>query len=62
MAGASDLTPRLAGAEQTNTSIFFGDKLFLKVFRAVEEGPNADASFRALLRGCSVRNPGRSRA
>ncbi|HZF49245.1 MAG TPA: 1,4-alpha-glucan branching protein GlgB [Polyangiaceae bacterium] len=39
---AEGITPRLSSAEQTNTSIFFGDVLFLKVFRAVEEGPNAD--------------------
>ncbi|MCK6588135.1 MAG: putative maltokinase, partial [Polyangiaceae bacterium] len=36
------LLPKLSSAEQTNTSIFFGERLFLKVFRTVEEGPNAD--------------------
>jgi 1,4-alpha-glucan branching enzyme len=37
-----ELAPRIADTEQTNTSLFFGKTLFLKVFRLIEEGQNAD--------------------
>jgi maltose alpha-D-glucosyltransferase / alpha-amylase len=36
------LVPRLTSAEQTNSSIVYGDKLMLKLFRAIEEGPNVE--------------------
>src|SRR5690606_16284737 len=31
------LTPRLLSVEQTNSSIVYGDKLMLKIFRSIEE-------------------------
>ncbi|HSD90241.1 MAG TPA: maltose alpha-D-glucosyltransferase [Kofleriaceae bacterium] len=36
------LVPRLASAEQTNSSIVYGDRLMLKIFRVIEEGPALD--------------------
>jgi maltose alpha-D-glucosyltransferase / alpha-amylase len=36
------LVPRLQSAEQTNTSIVYGDKLMLKIFRAIEDGPSLE--------------------
>jgi maltose alpha-D-glucosyltransferase/alpha-amylase len=36
------LIPRLTNAEQTNSSIVYGDKLMLKIFRVIEEGPSLE--------------------
>ncbi|WP_221356064.1 maltokinase N-terminal cap-like domain-containing protein [Streptomyces beigongshangae] len=36
------LTPRLLGAEQSNTSLVYGDAYVLKVFRRVQPGVNPD--------------------
>ncbi|HVL81615.1 MAG TPA: maltose alpha-D-glucosyltransferase [Actinomycetota bacterium] len=36
------LTPRLLGAEQSNTSVVYGDRLVLKLFRRPDEGLNPD--------------------
>ncbi len=36
------LTPSVLGAEQSNTSIVYGDKLILKLLRRAEEGVNPD--------------------
>ncbi len=40
--GPGDLEPSLLGAKQSNTSLRFGDRLVLKVFRRLEEGINPD--------------------
>jgi maltose alpha-D-glucosyltransferase/alpha-amylase len=37
-----DLEPRVAGAEQSNTSIAYGDRLLLKLYRKLEEGPHPE--------------------
>ncbi|HEY5921630.1 MAG TPA: maltose alpha-D-glucosyltransferase [Kofleriaceae bacterium] len=36
------LVPRLTSAEQTNSSIVYGDRLMLKIFRVIEEGPSLE--------------------
>ena len=36
------LPPRLSNAEQTNSSIIYGDRLMLKIFRVIEEGPSLE--------------------
>lgn len=40
--GAGDLEPRISKAEQSNTSIIYGDKLILKLFRRIVPGLNPD--------------------
>ena len=44
-------TGRVMGGEQSNTSIAFGDKLILKLFRRLEEGTNADLEMGLFLTG-----------
>jgi maltose alpha-D-glucosyltransferase/alpha-amylase len=39
----AELVPKLASADQSNSSIVYGDKFILKVFRAIAEGPNPES-------------------
>jgi len=40
--GTTELHPRRSSAEQSNSSIFYGDKLIMKLFRRVQAGINPD--------------------
>ncbi len=42
LAGDEPVAPRRGSAEQSNTSILFGDKLIMKLFRRQQPGPNPD--------------------
>jgi maltose alpha-D-glucosyltransferase / alpha-amylase len=46
---ADGLKPKPVGAEQSNTSIIYGNQLILKFFRKVEEGVNPDLEIGAFL-------------
>src|SRR4029077_4520501 len=43
------LTPSLVRAEQSNSSVAYGDRLMLKIFRRVEEGLNPDLEIGSFL-------------
>ncbi len=47
--GSSSLAPRRSTAEQSNTSIFFGDRLIMKLFRRQQFGPNPDTEIGRFL-------------
>jgi trehalose synthase-fused probable maltokinase len=47
--GEGSLAPRRLGGEQSNTSIAFGYRLILKLFRRVESGPNPDVEIGEFL-------------
>jgi maltose alpha-D-glucosyltransferase/alpha-amylase len=38
----ANLTPSVSRVEQSNTSIIYGDRLILKLFRKMQDGPNPD--------------------
>ena len=49
---AIDLRPRRSAAEQSNSSVFFGDRLIMKLFRRQQPGENPDTEigrYRSLL-------------
>jgi maltose alpha-D-glucosyltransferase/alpha-amylase len=46
-----DLQPRLLKGEQSNSSIAYGERLILKLFRRVEEGMNPDLEMGLFLTG-----------
>ena len=45
----AELSPRPFRGEQSNTSVFYGDALMLKVFRRLEKGRNLDIAVHAAL-------------
>jgi maltose alpha-D-glucosyltransferase/alpha-amylase len=51
LAGSEEISmePRLLGADQSNTSIVFGDSFILKIFRRVEAGINPDLELGSFL-------------
>jgi maltose alpha-D-glucosyltransferase/alpha-amylase len=49
VAGKGPLQPRASEFEQTNSSILIGDKMLLKVYRQLEEGPNPELELGAFL-------------
>jgi maltose alpha-D-glucosyltransferase/alpha-amylase len=52
-----DLRPRRSSAEQSNSSIFFGDRLIMKVFRRQQPGVNPDTEIgKYLTEQTSFRN------
>lgn len=46
---SADLSPRPFRGEQSNTSVFYGEALMLKVFRRLEPGRNLDIAVHAAL-------------
>jgi len=53
----ADLRPRRSSAEQSNSSIFYGDKLIMKLFRRQQAGVNPDTEIgRYLTEHTSFRN------
>ncbi|MHA6511709.1 phosphotransferase [Tessaracoccus sp. Z1128] len=51
---ANNLTARRYAGEQSNTSVFFGDQLLVKVFRRLEPGRSVDVELHAALAGTGV--------
>jgi maltose alpha-D-glucosyltransferase/alpha-amylase len=49
MAGSLDLEPSVGKAEQSNSSVLFGDKLVLKLFRRLDQGENPEFEISQML-------------
>ncbi|HTV43213.1 MAG TPA: maltose alpha-D-glucosyltransferase [Candidatus Sulfotelmatobacter sp.] len=49
MAGSLNLEPSVGKAEQSNSSVLFGDKLILKLFRRLDQGENPEFQISRLL-------------
>ncbi len=49
--GDTDLSPVPMNVEQSNTSVMYGNQLFLKLFRRLEEGINPDVEISKFLTG-----------
>jgi maltose alpha-D-glucosyltransferase / alpha-amylase len=47
--GSDGLEPHVLGADQSNTSLRFGERLILKLFRRLHEGQNPDVEIGAFL-------------
>lgn len=54
--GQPALPARVPSGEQSNTSVFFGQELMLKLFRQLESGENPDVELNALLWARGFRN------
>jgi maltose alpha-D-glucosyltransferase/alpha-amylase len=55
--GTAALPPRRSSAEQSNTSILFGERLIMKLFRRQQSGPNPDTEIgRYLTEESAFRN------
>ena len=55
--GTAAMTPRRSSAEQSNTSILFGERLIMKLFRRQQSGPNPDTEIgRYLTEESAFRN------
>ncbi|MEQ1851394.1 MAG: putative maltokinase [Chthoniobacteraceae bacterium] len=52
----TSLTPKLSGAEQSNSSIRFGDRLMLKLFRRPEDGINPEVELGRALTARRFKN------
>jgi trehalose synthase-fused probable maltokinase len=52
----SDLSARLLAGEQSNSSVVFGDRLIMKLFRRVETGLNPDFELSEFLTEAGFRN------
>ena len=56
-AATVELLPRRSSAEQSNTSILFGDRMIMKLFRRAQFGPNPDSEIgRYLTENSAFRN------
>jgi trehalose synthase-fused probable maltokinase len=49
--GAASLEPKISKAEQSNSSVIYGDAFILKLFRRLERGTNPDLEIGAYLTG-----------
>ncbi len=55
VAPETSLTPRATAVDQSNSGVVYGDRFMLKLFRVIEEGPNAELEIGRFL---ATRAPG----